>query len=759
MMAVNDILADWEQKKQNAGNPPAVPVESEPQVAPSNPIVADFKRAQAEGEEKRRLENRPWWERARDTVTGSDRMTPEMESLEPMENSPEFNSLSGASFRTSFGSLYTGDDERKMRIIKENYPEATFSQDSKGNWIANMPSNEDYSVNAPGIGPNDLATAGAQVGTFILLSRLSPLLFPALNRHIAKLGAKAKLTKGSTVTEGAVAGASSGLIEGGIAGTGGGFDLGNVALDTALGSAGAKVSQWISGLNSGNSQTVGATENEIRRQLAQNNPNLNAKEADDLSDQIIDAIKKGDQERLAALSKPDASYVEAGKTLGLNEPGLASHASTSPKFIAEEQILKSVPGSPLREVEDRAISELSHKADELIERFGGTTQQATLNQELITNAKSTIQDLGKKADDAYDKLGEAIPPTSPVDVSPLREVISEEITKLGGERGQLSPLERRINAVINPSSGNDVTYYSIDKIRKEVGAAIGSKQGRYKDATSYELSKYYDLLTQAQESAAPALSGEWKAAKELVSKRKKLEENAVIAFGQELTNDFIPALGKSMRAMSQNKVKDFDKLLGALDPKDRKQAVTSALNDVFTMRSGKEKQLSIAGFDDWFKGISRDPALKNRIYKNIDPEMRTMLNALGKRADGMRKAMANEIKTGRLSEAQSMQKQRMENAFKLIAKVGFATLGDIVVMGVNKVRKDPKAKALKILTDPQFANDIVKLARSGNEKLEKKIMRNQKFKDFVEAFPEESGPMIRVGLRNWLEGKYQEYSE
>ena len=55
---------------------------------------------------------------ASDFVTGSDRMTPEMESMSEIGNAPELNEMSWSAFKTSLGLLATGDDEKAQSIIK-----------------------------------------------------------------------------------------------------------------------------------------------------------------------------------------------------------------------------------------------------------------------------------------------------------------------------------------------------------------------------------------------------------------------------------------------------------------------------------------------------------------------------------------------------------------------------------------------------------------------------------------------------------------
>ena len=53
-------------------------------------------------------------------------------------------------------------------------------------------------------------------------------------------------------------------------------------------------------------------------------------------------------------------------------------------------------------------------------------------------------------------------------------------------------------------------------------------------------------------------------------------------------------------------MKKFSELLDSVPEGRRQEVVVSALNDVFTMGSRKEKQLNVAGYADWFNGLNKN---------------------------------------------------------------------------------------------------------------------------------------------------------
>ena len=152
---------------------------------------------------------------ASDFVTGADRMTPEMESMSEIGNAPELNEMSWSAFKTSLGLLATGDDEKAQSIIKNNIPEAEFTQDSKGNTIVNLPSGS-YALNKPGVSPQDIAKGVFDIAAFT----------PA-----GRAGSVAKAAGASAATEAGLQQVASSV-------GGGDVDLGDVAAAGALGGAG-----------------------------------------------------------------------------------------------------------------------------------------------------------------------------------------------------------------------------------------------------------------------------------------------------------------------------------------------------------------------------------------------------------------------------------------------------------------------------------------------------------------------------------------
>jgi hypothetical protein len=568
------------------------------------------------------------------------------------------------------------------------------------------------------------------------------------------LGLLAAYTPAGRATTLTGAGLKSGATGAGIetlqAASGGEFDPMTPVLDTLFGAAGQKVFDLVRASRSGSKPA----EDEIKGQLksfvsSQNfkSPYMRSLTPEQQVDELTDAIIKGDKDRLASMIEPDAGFIEAQKTLGLKEPGLPSASSQNAVYQEIEQSLKKMPGSQLSKAEQGAVVELQQKADDLITQFGGQTEKSTLSQDLKNQAVRTVDGLADQASKAYDDIAKNINPATEVDISSLKSVIDDELAQVAGRVDQLTPLEKQLMNLFD----GPVTYKAIDRRRKQIGEAMSGKGGVFKDSSKAELSRWYGLLTEAQEKAAPQFAEQWKAAKSLVSKRKDLEDNMIEAYGKDLSKNFMPQFGSAMTQLSKGKTKEFDKLMRALPESRRSEVIISALNDVFTQGSRKEQQLSVAGFADWFNAINRDKALKGRVYRYLPKEMRTQIDALGKVTNGIRNAQAKAPIGGQIMANKNVMDKVIDGiGNKFLSKLpGF--LGGIIEEGVKKSQNKNMDAAIGLLGDPAFVKNIKFLASNQAEKAEKRIANSKAFKEWLKTLGEQEAKTINtVGFREYL---------
>jgi hypothetical protein len=159
-------------------------------------------------------------EGAIETVTGSERSTPEIEAAPDWTTMPELNELSLASAGTALGTMFSSPEE-SVKIIQANYPGVAVRQDAKGNYILRSQDGKEYGIK-PGFKWSDIPRAAGGIFAFT----------PAgAARTVAGAAGGAALTQAG--------------IEATQAATGGTFDPAEIALAGVGGAGGQLISEAI----------------------------------------------------------------------------------------------------------------------------------------------------------------------------------------------------------------------------------------------------------------------------------------------------------------------------------------------------------------------------------------------------------------------------------------------------------------------------------------------------------------------------------
>lgn len=468
--------------------------------------------------------------------------------------------------------------------------------------------------------------------------------------------------------------------------------------------------------------------------------------------QLDEVLATGNQERLAAMIDADPEFFKALEDLGAKEKGLPSAASKNRQYQETEQALKKMPGSDLSKREFDQVSELQKISDDLIAEFGGTTDKSELSMSLANDADRVIDNLNLTTEAAYKNIGDNIPKQTASPMLNIGQYISQELADLGGDISQLSPLEKRLLSM----SEKGATYHALDKIRKEVGGTLGKKSEKFKSEDTGALKIIYAKLTEDQEVVARqfGMGDAWDAAKNLVTERKALEDKSIQMFGKSLSDAFMPKMGLAMKKLTTGDYKKFNELLDSVPEGRKQEVVVSALNDVFTMGSRKEKQLNVAGYTDWFNGLSKNGKLKKELYDNLPKELTVKLDAMGKVTNGIRNAQAAAPVGGQvMANAGVFDKVVNGVAQRFLAKLP-GMIGDVVSIGLEKSKSKGFDSAMAVLGDPDFIANINAIAKGQVKKaeaLERKLMKKKKTQDFINSLPANEAKAIGVlGLTSWL---------
>lgn len=100
-------------------------------------------------------------------ITGEEMQTPEIQAMPEIGEAPELGGIDKASLKTSFGLLTADSEDALKGVLTEQYGEdVSFSADSKGNTIVNLPSGS-YALNKPGLSGQDIARTAFSMAAFL----------------------------------------------------------------------------------------------------------------------------------------------------------------------------------------------------------------------------------------------------------------------------------------------------------------------------------------------------------------------------------------------------------------------------------------------------------------------------------------------------------------------------------------------------------------------------------------------------------------
>jgi len=626
-----------------------------------------------------------------DIFTGKSRMTPEIEAMPHLGTAPEFNEFSLSTIKANIGTFTTGDTEEIKKIFKKQYGDRiSFTKDSKGNDIVNFPSGQ-YALNKPGFSPQDIPKFFGDLAAFTYAGRAGTVA-----------GAAVKSGAGEAALE-----ATDVLL-------GGDFSPQDVLLSAGLGGAFKGLEKGIANIY-GRLKNIGDDIPATREALKSE---MKKETADESLDQVADAIKKGTDEDLAKMVDADPRFYQAADEMGISTEPLASFASRNPQFVATESALASVPSSQL-DVQSKAfIKEVSKRADDLIEGYGGTLDKGQLNVEFKRKAIEAIDDLASQADDAYGKIAQSLPKSKRFDAKETVSFINELAKDLGG----VKELPTKIKTMLSRLKDKP-TLGKIDQLRREVGQAINKKSGSFKDVESGLNKALYARLRTDQDLIAKnsGMGAVTDSANKLIIKRKQLEDNLKTLLGKDLNKALSINVAGSLKGLAKGDIQRFNQVMSAIPRNQRQEAVLTAMNDVFKGGGVNQQSLSTTQFVKWFESVGRSPTVKKRLMEELPRGARKAVTNLYVLAKGISKATSERVQTGRLNamfneETGFLRKMVGKTAPSVVAlSTGSPTAAMITNSTVEFLKQGTSGakRAAELLANDEFKALIRNAAKQG----------------------------------------------
>ena len=689
----------------------------------------------------------------RESFSGADRSTPELEALPNIMDAPEINSLSMPAFKSSLGFLLTGDAERQKGIIESNFPEAQFRQDEKGNTIVAL-GGEEYALQKPGLELQDIARLFTQYAAFLPAGKVVQTTGKAVH-GLARAFQVAKKT----------AATATGL-EAAAAATGAGFNPVNIALDTATSGALEAVPVGVRALRGRAGKQAEEAASRAARLEAERvgspvSPETQAARQTEIAEDIAEAARRPQQARgLPADVQAEQKVYEAAEALDVGDVPL-SVVTGDQQFREIYEGLASRVGSVLNKKKIESVARVQDAAEKTITQLGGTTDKAELTGAIKNRVTSEIKKLDVEVDNAYNLVNNLLPDNTQVNMSGIKQAMQEKASKLSNVslkdgRSKLDTLSRRFLDM-----SDSETFAFIDQERRRIGRAINKGQGIYKDEDTGALKQLYGMLTDAQEQAAvrtsPEAAGIWSTAKDLVSTRKTLEDNSVALLGKKLSDNVMSKMGRATRGLSKGDMKEFNEIMNAMPADMRQEVALSSLADAFNQSGGA---LNFNNFNKWFEGMNRNKTAKDAFMKHLPDGAQQRLDHLYTLSKKFELAGKERITTGRLNELFSIDNTSDKLygvAEGAVAGAATAATGSPIAGGIisalSRGKKETRVQAAdRLLSSPEFENlvrsyaDVSTRGKAAQEVAANALERSTKYQRWVDILPDDEAlNLLRSG--------------
>lgn len=507
-------------------------------------------------------------------------------------------------------------------------------------------------------------------------------------------------------------------------------------------------------------------------------------------------IARQDPEEIGELVQADPEFYKAADELGISTEPLASFASRNPQFRAVEQGLASVPASQLDTQAKAFISDVTSKADEVIEDFGGTLDKAELSTRFRDESKTTIDNIYDNETTVYQAIEKALPRETRVPPTETVAYLQGLARQLGGTEflpakfktllNDIRPRAKTIDQRFDFATGSQApiveninpTYGLLNARRSEVGQQLGRKGNtQFKDIESGQLKGLYGAMKRDQNKIATefstpenGLSQLTEMADGMTKSRKQIEDNLVSLIGKDLNKDLMTVVGTRVKGLAKGDVKQFRNTIEQIPKNLRSQAVLSAMNDVFKGSGVGQQSLSPTQFTKFMNSLDRSPTTKKALFDNLPPDSIKAIENLATLNRGISRALPDKITTGRIAaffeENNTLMKRLMGRGAGLVAT---KIAGPAGAFGAHAVEEflsnisDQGKAANALMASNKFQQIVRDSVKEGiiegnqaSRKLEnsaKAFEKAKKFRDWQELLSDgEKLKLANVGLVGYLFG-------
>jgi hypothetical protein len=610
--------------------------------------------------------------------------------------------------------LEAASPEEQVQIIQANFPDLKVQRDERGNAFFQSSDGRTYSVQ-PGLRATDAPRAVAQIGSFL----------PA--GGVAGVG---RAVAANALTQ-------AGL-EAGQASAGGEFDTGEVAVAGLAGGAIPALQAGARGVRG----ALGAADEVVEAGAGAVRGAPMPEEA--LARDVRAAANgnKAAQARLAEAAAINPEARAAAERLGIELP--ADVFSDNDQIRAAIGLVRSKVGGEAEAAWRGQVRAAVEKADEAIAQFDvafaeGSPSVGNVSDKVLTTLKSEAQTLDDGAAKLYREVDSAFKPTDKVQLNRTRDTLMQIAEEVGD---QFTAEERKLLAELKRG---DSVYGGLQRLKRQLGEAIGRGAGPFKDADQAGLKRLYAALAEDQLENAERVAGaevrrKLRAANLLKANQKSIEERIVSGFGQDANGSIGALLQRSITQASKGDGAAFGKVLELVPAPLQREAIGTALASVTRAKAGAEA--GGFGFSEWVKtyqGLRSNAPVYAQVVKVLGPESDRVMRDLYEVSKRVTDARALVSSTGKSLQPVIDQL----GAESLIGKILSSTVGrGAVAAGAGAMGGPAGAMGASMLADA-----VSKASRDGLSKAGKLFASEEFQRLAIEAGTKPAGQVSRGSIR------------
>lgn len=516
----------------------------------------------------------------------------------------------------------------------------------------------------------------------------------------------------------------------------------------------------------GKIREAGASRTEPAAEPSASFPSLNARRED--LERVTGAVANQNPRTAADLADLDPAIVEAAERLGIEIPHAA--ASQNLAFVEAAQAAKSLPESRFLIQEANAIAEVQDQVNNWLTTIRRTDDASGFDMDMQRDFEKKMAALTSAAEKGYGVVSKLVPSDTAVDMGSVRNYMDGRLNDLAGDTKELTAVEKRIHRLLKrQTKGKKVSYAVIDQVRKDVGRALNSKAGPFKDEDSARLAQIYGALTESQEATLgavnPKVLSAYQKAKGMVAQRKGLEKSAVSLFGKDMLGGKLNLkIRQAAMQVARGGTYNMRKLMEDVPKPYRADAAAFIMDELFRIGTRGADGVS-EGFTKTYANLRKNQKTYDELASYLPRDSQKFINDIGRVWTGLirSKQLQNNSRTAR-NMLYALDKG---GALNKIAQIGGAeAMGNIVglpqgvgaTMGLGQAAytkfvkggKDALQRADDFITSAVFQRAI-KNAAMGGSLADKILPDSPVYRRWFQTLPKkDQSEILAKGFVGWL---------